>query len=199
MAGLLRVAATIPTLCLTEHKPCITFVSITPTTEDKQIPMNTIALPAEYDDAKAAGWTYHRNGVAGRGFWAIVANDTLIIQPAGNDDDDICDPIHVPLNLVAPLVTAEPVADYHDTTWRKDPIRVQMVAEAGDEVTLTVFQFTDQYYDKRILAVTRPDIDDRGELECVFTLTDLLEGDASFTWRGDNLCGYMRKAKAANR
>lgn len=154
-------------------------------------------VPSDYDAAHAAGWTYHRNGVSGCGFYAKVEAGALHVAWQVDDDYDLeAEPTYpvaasIPLRVLAGLADLPAVGAVYPRDLRRTATNIQHVVESADGLpTLHVFDL--------IEVTPNPDLSGRclvvsdlieGEDPRVaaFDLSEVLRGDVSTTLRGDVL------------
>lgn len=155
------------------------------------------AVPAGYDEAHAASWTYHRNGICGSGFYATVEDDTLHVAWGECDDEHEVYPVaaSIPLAVLRGFAQLPAVGATVDVSskWNRDShadVR-HVVAVADGRPAMHVFDLAETWRGEpalagRMLVVSDPTDDDRDRY-AAFVLTEVLAGDASTTLRGDNL------------
>ena len=152
--------------------------------------MNDMERAPDYWEAIEAGWTFHRNGSSGRGFFARMTDAGLAIDPGqelavvGYDDDG--EPIEGPW-----------FPDDHFTVPRDIIVRLAALTEnrsASDERIARWVEedrFTDdESSEGYVLVMVAFDEPDRS-LDCAFSV----EGgvlSTTHTWRGDRMCARWR-------
>ena len=154
--------------------------------------------PPSYEWLHEHGWNSHRNGISGRGFWAGVVDGRLTFavdrwaDGAWSYGSTPATLIRIPLAMLAPFVDM-PTGD-HITIQRSASttlVAATQVAVISDGAwTITVFDYTQPGATDRIVLYTVPDPDGGGDIACAVTLEEILAGDTSSCWRGDNLAAY---------
>jgi hypothetical protein len=150
-------------------------------------------VPTGIDDAANAGWTYHRNGVSGCGFYAKVENRALLVAWEVYDEatEDYAYPVAatIPLPVLDGFAGRPPVGTAHERLLRRTRSVVRHVVDTADgNLRLYVFDLAGEPGDLegRILVVS--DLIEGEELRvAAFVLGEVLSGDASTTLRGDTL------------
>lgn len=144
-----------------------------------------------YWEAMEAGWTYHRNGISGRGFFARMTDAGLAIDPGqelavvGYDDNG--EPIEGPW-----------FPDDHFTVPRDIIVRLAALTEnrAARDERITIARWIEETglegeaYEGFVLVMVAYDEPDRS-LDCAFSV----EGgkiSPTHTWRGDRICARWR-------
>ena len=150
--------------------------------------MNSIIVPAKYDVATAQGWAYHRNGVAGWGFWAKLTETALLIAfDAECDPDGRSQPS--PLSVSIPLAVLQRFYSDPLSTGRQSVRdgRYLFTVALGAQV---VSRDETHLHDRRFLMVQDAEADPRDFLCATFDLGLLLEegdyGQNGNCWRGDH-------------
>lgn len=147
-----------------------------------------------YYDAMAAGWTYHRNGISGRGFFAALDpfDGSLIIDPgydSGIETDDGSNPdddVLVIRSADWQRMAQAPVGD----TYEPHPglvIARHAFNDDGQVDVLLVMRHWDEP-DRSIDAVIR--------LRPTWATAQPWTIDVTDCYRGDVVCGRWRSARA---
>lgn len=149
-------------------------------------------VPSDYDEAHAAGWTYHRNGISGCGFYAKVERGTLHVawEVYDEEGDDHTTPVaaSIPRSVLKDLARLDAHGPTRRHSINRVPATMRHVADMTDgRLMLHVFDMHEPGgIEGRILVVSDLIVgeDDR---VAAFLLGELLGGDASTTLRGDVL------------
>lgn len=139
-----------------------------------------------YDEMKADGWDYHRNGVSGVGFF-VKYDDGLLISFNYFDDDD--DEVNLPV-----IVVPETFLPHLTTPTENDRVVGGKVVHRALSDRYNLVGFTDPNEGKMI-AIQDLTLEDRAT--AVFQ-ADLLP-DVRFmhnSWRGDRFHGFVKEACA---
>lgn len=136
-------------------------------------------MKTDYDSMIETGWTYHRNGVGGCGFYCRIENDTLKV--AFNVDDDTCTP-----TICAPLWMVRQMADRALSFVLPD---ITVRSAVADSAGIVVFDWHSVPGDV-FVAITDLTAEPNRTCTAVFSIRMLEDENVAFgenSWRGDRV------------